>query len=64
MRWCANCLRFTVPVLVLSKRLKIVCQPHVLVHENDGEDLPGPLCLVALCLVKVQARVEAHLPCR
>lgn len=45
-------LRIAVSVLVLVDGF---CQLHVLVHENDGEDLPGFVCLVALCLVKVQA---------
>lgn len=37
------------------------CQLHILVHENDGGDLPGYVCLVAICLVEAQAGMEAHL---
>lgn len=53
-------LRIAVSVLVLIHGL---CQLHVLVHEDDGEDLPGPVSLVAVCLVKVQAGVEADFTC-
>lgn len=49
--------RITVHVLVLIDGLG---QLHVLVHEDDGEDLSGPVCLVALSPVEVQAGVEAH----
>ena len=53
-------LRITISVLVLVEGL---CQLHILVHENDGEDLPGPVCLVALCLVEVQTGMETYFTC-
>ena len=48
-------------MLVLIDGLR---QLHILVHEDDGEDLPGPVCLVALCLVEVQTGMEAHFTCK
>lgn len=53
-------LRITVSMLVLVEGL---CQLHILVHENDGEDLPGPVCLVALCLMEVQTGMETYFTC-
>ena len=56
--WKDGVLRVTVSVLVLIEGLS---QLHVLVHEDDGEDFPRPVCLIALRLVEVQAGVETHL---
>lgn len=54
-------LRITVSVLVLVEGL---CQLDILVHENNGEDLPGLVCLVAICLVEVQTGVETYFTCK
>ena len=39
------------------------CQSHVLVHEYDGKDLSGFVCLIALRLVEVQAGMKADFTC-
>ncbi len=52
--------RIAVAVLVLIDRL---CQGHVLVHEDDGEHLSRPACLVAIGLVEVETGMEANLAC-
>ena len=40
-----------------------LCQGHVLVHEDDCENLPRPVCLIPISFVEVQAGMETHLAC-
>ena len=39
------------------------CQFHVFVHEYDGKDLSGFVCLIAVRLVEVQAGMKADFTC-
>lgn len=47
-------------MLVVVDRL---CHDHVLVHEDNGEDLTGRICVVGCSLVKGPPRVEADFTC-
>ena len=51
---------------VMIKTLVVVdrlCHDHVLIHEDDGEDLSGSICVVGCSLVKGPARVKTDFSC-